>query len=259
MKIEQSKVILAIKQIAGSSAPDKIDKLQKIIKNPHYNDNIRTQCIIELGNLKSQISLRFLLNQLKEEKESLKEQIVWAIGEINNPQAYNELKTILLDKEASADLRIATSLALYNLGYKKEVEPVLNMLKNKYKRKKKLAKIKNESQTVDVENLIPYIDYKTKIVIILLGRITDEHIDRLIKTIEFLFNKNKEKEFYFDLTEIDEIRLQQIKMLYKYSLENVEFFNKVTFISDDEKIINVIKDSGFFKTVAFIKELQIND
>ncbi|HPN31963.1 MAG TPA: HEAT repeat domain-containing protein [bacterium] len=259
MKIEQSKVILAIKQIAGSSAPDKIDKLQKIIKNPHYNDNIRTQCIIELGNLKSQISLRFLLNQLKEEKETLKEQAVWAIGEINNPQAYNELKNILLDKEATADLRIATALALYNMGYKKEVEPVLNMLKNKYKRKKKNAKIKDENAIVEVENLIPYIEYKTRIVFILLGRITDEHIDRLIKTIEVLFSKNKEKDFYFDFTETDELRLQQLKALYRYSMDNREFFNKLTFISEDEKIINVIKDSGFFKTNGFIKELQIND
>ncbi|MBP7653537.1 HEAT repeat domain-containing protein [Candidatus Dependentiae bacterium] len=256
--MEQSKVILAIKQIAASSDPEKIDKLQKIIKNRHYNDNIRAQCIIELGNLKSHISFRFLINQLKDPEETLKEEVVWSIGELKNPQAYNELKILLTDKDASADLRIATALALYNMGYKKEVETILNMLRNKYKRKKKPSK-EIKPTFLEIENPIPYIEYKTYTVIILIGRITEEHIERLIQTINFLKAKNPEKKYYLDLSESDEFRLQQLKILFQYSQANPNFFNNVTFISNNEKIINLIKESGFFKTSPIIKELHHND
>ncbi len=74
--MEQSQLIQTIKNIAASSDLNKFQKLQDVISNKYFNNIIRSAAIIELGKLKSNAALPFLLSKIKTVGEPLKEATV---------------------------------------------------------------------------------------------------------------------------------------------------------------------------------------
>ncbi|HPP88354.1 MAG TPA: HEAT repeat domain-containing protein, partial [bacterium] len=258
--IFQSRAIEMIKKLAKSKDMNKIEKLQNIIANKHFNDNIRTQAIIELGNLKSFASVKILVNFLKNPTETLKEQIIWALGMIGGEIAIEQLKEILYDNQISIDLRISAALALYNAGEKNTAEPILKQLRGKYsKHREKKSKHKTEEIKIDelTENdIIPNINYEDKVMFILLGNINDDHIVRLKNSLILIAKKEPTKRIYVNLSDVTDIRLQHFKKIYEFLLHNPELKEKLVIVCAVEKIMNMIEESGFFKNIPVIEGIK---
>lgn len=228
--------------------------LQKIVANLDASEKERSDALFAMGKIKCQQSIEFLINQISIASEPLKEQIIWTIGEIGGRIAYDFLKRILLEPQQSMELRLAAAMSLYSMGHKTEVAPILLKIQNKLLSGRK-AKKEKEIKSYSDEDIIPFIEREEKIILYLIGSVSDDIIDRLINTIEFIKEKILAKNLYIDFSEISELRLPQMKKFHIFLLNHSDVQKKIIFIIKDKKIIESIVKSGFFQGIGIFDKI----
>jgi len=228
--------------------------LQKIIANVENPEKERSDALFALGKIKSQQSIEFLINQVTIREETLKEQIIWTIGEIGGRIAYDFLKRLLFEPQQLMELRLAAAMSLYSMGHKIEVAPILMKIQDKLHSSRKARKEREKKELKD-EDIIPFIEREEKIILYLIGSVSDDILDRLINTIDFLKKKICNKILVMDFSEVSEFRLQQMKKFHIFLMNNTELISKIHFTIKDKKIIESIAKSGFFHGVEIIDKI----
>ncbi len=225
--------------------------LQKIIANFELPEKERSLAISVMGKSKNQQNLQFLMERLAIQEELLKEQIIWAIGELGGVSSYNFLKSILSNAGIPSDLRLAAAMSLNNMGHETEVAPVMAMLHNKLSASRKPKKPKEQKEP----DVIPFAERGDRLLIYLIGNVTDDTIERLKITIGHLCSKMADKSLYIDFSEVTDFRLTQLKLFHIYLLENPEFQKKIFFVINSQKLLESITKSSFFREVKIIEKL----
>ena len=161
---DSNKIIAAIKELLGITANTMADQYSKDIEtalinrmqaaisnketeflkklpifltDKKYSSSVRCQAAITIGVMKNEESAQYLLREIDDPDPMVREKIVWAIGELKIQRAFGKLKSILMSKEETIDVKMAAVLAISAIGLENEVKDLLDQVKAAIKDQRK--------------------------------------------------------------------------------------------------------------------------